>query len=101
MPETSARVRLALLKDVGLQSAARLGGSLFAVTAVCIAVVAVLGHLPAPTTGEAAGQVAGSLFFVWFVACLSSTLTMWTTDPRYAITAGTIVAILVTTLAIL
>jgi hypothetical protein len=84
-----------------LHRVAKFGCYLFAVAIACVIVLTVLGALPSPVTGEAAGRGVGSLYFIWYSACAGAALAAWIADPRHAPTASTIVAMVVTMLAVL
>jgi hypothetical protein len=90
-----------LLASHTLDRVAKFGCYLFAVAFACVIVWTLLGALPSPVTGEAAGRAVGSLFFIWFAVCVGAAFAAWIAHPRHALTAGTIVAMVVTMLAAL
>ena len=81
-----------LLAGHTLHRVPKFGCYLFAVAIACVIVLTMLGALPSPVTGEAAGRAVGSLFFIWVAACVGAARAAWIADPRHALTAGTIVA---------
>ena len=76
-----------------LESAAKIAGYLFVVAIACVIVLVMLGALPSPVTGEAAGRAVGSLFFIWFAVRIGAALAAWIADPRHALTGGTALGI--------
>ena len=81
--------------------ATKLGGFLFAVSAVCVLMLMMMGAYPTPVTGRAIGEAVGALLLIWIVAWLAAALAAWIIDPHRGLITGTVVAIVVAILSLL
>ena len=81
--------------------ATKLGGFLFAVSAVCVLMLMITGAYPLPLNGRAMGETLGAVLGIWLAACAGAGLAWLIVDPHRGLITGTIVAVVVSILSLL